>query len=261
MAGTLKTRIDGAVGWLIFSNVERHNAVTYDMWCDMPRVLGEFDSNPAVRVIAVTGDGAKAFVAGADISEFEKRRGSPDASAEYNRASQAGQESLSKTVKPTVAVIRGICFGGGVGLALACDMRIAADDGRFCVPAARLGLGYQYGGIKRLSEVVGPAYAAEIFATARRYNAAEALRMGLVNHVVPATELDAFAAEYLGQITENAPLTVAAAMRAVDEVLKTERDRDVAAVDAMVDRCFASEDYKEGRTAFMEKRKPVFKGR
>jgi enoyl-CoA hydratase len=261
MTGMLKTRVDGAVGWLIFSNPERHNAVTYDMWRDMPRAIREFDSDPAVRVIAVTGDGPKAFVSGADISEFEKRRGSAEASAEYNRASQAGQDALLNTSTPTVAVIRGICFGGGVGLALACDMRISADDGRFCVPAARLGLGYGYSGIKRLIEVVGPAFAAEIFSTARRYGAAEALHMGLVNHVVPVAGLDAFAAEYLGQISDNAPLTVAAAMRAIDEALKPDRERDIRAVDDMVERCFASDDYKEGRTAFMEKRKPVFKGR
>ena len=261
MTGTLKTRTEGAIGWLVFSNPERDNAVTYEMWRDMPRAIHEFDSNPAVRVIAVTGAGDKAFVAGADISEFEHLRGSPEASAEYNHATRAGQDALLNTSTPTVAVIRGICFGGGIGLALSCDMRIAADDARFCVPAARLGLGYAYAGIKRLIEVVGPASTAEIFSTARRYDAAEALRMGLVNHVLPTAGLDAFVAEYLGQIADNAPLTVAAAMRAIDEALKPERERDLLAVEDMVERCFASEDYKEGRTAFMEKRKPAFKGR
>jgi enoyl-CoA hydratase len=261
MPGKLITRTEGPVGWLVFSNPERHNAITYDMWRAMPEAMHKFDTDPNIRVIAVTGDGDKAFVSGADISEFERLRGSADASAEYNRASQAGQEALINTAAPTVAVIRGICFGGGVGLAISCDMRIAADNAKFCIPAARLGLGYYYSGIKRLVDIVGPAYAAEIFATARRYTAAQALQMGLANHVLPTAEFDAFVAEYLGQIGENAPLTIAAAMRAIDEALKPESDRELHAVEDMIKLCFASEDYKEGRTAFMEKRKPAFKGR
>ena len=257
----LITRHAGAVGWLVFSNVERHNAVTYDMWRDMPRAIHEFDTDPAIRVIAVTGDGDKAFISGADISEFERRRASKDATTECNRASQAARDALIGTSTPTVAVVRGICFGGGVGIALACDMRLAADDALFSIPAARLGLGYDYAGVKRLIDIVGPAYTAEIFATARRYGARDALQMGLVNHAVPVAEFDAFVADYLQAIGDNAPLTVAAAMRAIDEALTPERDRDLRAVQDMIDQCFASEDYKEGRTAFMEKRKPLFKGR
>lgn len=259
--GELIARRDGRTGWIAFSNAARHNAMTYDMWCALPEALHTFDSDPEIRVIALTGEGDRAFVSGADISEFEQRRASADASAEYNRAVKAATDALARTVKPTVAVIRGICFGGGMGLAVSCDMRVARDDARFCVPAARLGLGYDYAGIRRLLDVVGPACTAEIFATARRYSAAEALQMKLVNHAVPGAGFEAFVAEYLGQIGGNAPLTIAAAMRAIDEALKPAHDQDLGAVAAMVKACFASEDYIEGRTAFMAKRKPVFNGR
>ncbi len=256
----LKTRREGSIGWIVFSNPDKYNAVTYDMWRALPEALADFDGDPDMRAICLTGDGEKAFVSGADISEFEAKRGSADAAAEYNRASQAAGAALVAARLPTVARIRGICFGGGLGLALSCDMRIAADDARFCVPAARLGLGYPYAGLKRLVDLVGPAYAAEIFATARRYNAAEAAHMHLVNRVVPVADLDAACAETLGAIADNAPLTIEAALAAIDAACKADAERDLDAVQVLFDRCFNSEDYKEGRKAFMEKRKPVFRG-
>ncbi len=256
----LKTRREGSTGWIIFSNLDKYNAVTYDMWRALPEAIADFEADPDMRAIALTGDGEKAFVSGADISEFEAKRGSADAAAEYNRASQAAGAALVAARLPTIARIRGICFGGGLGLALSCDMRVASEDSRFCVPAARLGLGYPYAGIKRLVDLVGPAYAAEIFATARRYSAAEAAHMHLVNRAVPVAELDAACGELLGAIGENAPLTIEAALAAIDEATKADHERDLASVQAKFDRCFASEDYKEGRKAFMEKRKPVFRG-
>ena len=261
MAGQLITRREGTTGVIIFSSVEKHNAVNYAMWTAVPEAVAKFNDDPEIRAILVTGDGDKAFISGADISEFEARRSTADATAEYNRAGDAANVALANSRKPTIAKIRGICFGGGVGVALCCHMRIASDDARFCVPAARLGLGYAYAGLKRLIDVVGPAYAAEIFATARRYPANEALQMGLVNRVAPAADLDRVVGEYLTQIGENAPMTVAAALAAIREAVKPDSERNIAAVQAMVDACFASEDYKEGRRAFTEKRKPVFKGR
>jgi enoyl-CoA hydratase/carnithine racemase len=257
----LKTCREGTTGWIIFSNLDKYNAVTYDMWRALPEALADFDADPDLRSICLTGDGEKAFVSGADISEFEAKRGSADAAAEYNRASQAAGAALVAARLPTIARIRGICFGGGLGLALSCDMRVAADDARFCVPAARLGLGYPYAGLKRLVDLVGPAYAAEIFATARRYSAAEAAHMHLVNRAVPVAELDAACAELLNAIGDNAPLTVEAALAAIDMACMPESERDLDAYQKMFDRCFNSEDYKEGRKAFMEKRKPVFRGR
>jgi enoyl-CoA hydratase len=257
----LKVSRDGTTGWIVFSNLDKHNAMTYEMWRAMPEAIAGFDADPELRAIALTGDGDKAFVSGADISEFEARRGSVEAAAEYNRASQAASDALYRARLPTIACIRGICFGGGLGIALGCDIRIAAEDARFCIPAARLGLGYGYPGLKRLVDVVGPSYAAEIFATARRYDAKEALQMRLVNRIAPVAELNAAVGEYLKAIGDNAPLTVEAALTAIDEIMKPDRERDLAIVQAKVDRCFASEDYKEGRRAFMDKRKPVFKGR
>jgi len=261
MAGELIVKREGHAGWIVFSNVAKHNAVSLGMWRALPDAVRALDDDRDVRVIVVTGDGDRAFISGADISEFAAQRGDESAREEYNAAVDIGYRTLAATLTPTLAAIRGICFGGGIGLALACDMRIAADDARFCLPAARLGLGYGYAGIRRLVDVVGPAYAAEILATARTFNAAEALQMRIVNRVVPAASHADLVAETIGQIAANAPLTVRAAMKAIDEGLKPSTERDLAAVQAMVDACFASDDYKEGRKAFMEKRRPAFRGR
>jgi len=214
-----------------------------------------------VRVIVVSGAGGRAFVSGADISEFKERRASEEAAAAYAKISEGARMRLQETLKPTIAMIRGYCIGGGVGTALACDMRIAGEGSKFGVPAAKLGLGYAYDGIKRLVDLVGPAHAREIFFTARQFTAEEALRMGLVNQVVPDGELETYVNNYCDMISANAPLTVRSAKVNIREALKDESARDLALCKRLVDECFASGDYTEGRTAFMEKRKPVFKGR
>jgi enoyl-CoA hydratase/carnithine racemase len=252
---------DGAIGRLIFNNPARHNAVSLEMWEGVARIVDDFERDDAIRVIVVSGAGGRAFVSGADISEFKERRASEEAAAAYAKISEGARLRLQETLKPTVAMISGYCIGGGVGTALACDMRIAAEGAKFGIPAARLGLGYAYDGIKRLVDLVGPAYAREIFFTARQFSAEEALRMGLVNQVVPAAELAAYVDNYCAMIAANAPLTVHAAKIAIREALKDEAARDLALCKRLVDECFASTDYAEGRTAFMEKRKPVFAGR
>jgi enoyl-CoA hydratase/carnithine racemase len=261
MAGQLIVKRDGRVAWIVFSNVAKHNAVTYDMWRALPLTLRELDADPEVRVIIVTGDGEKAFISGADLSQFASHRGSESAREAYNEAVEAGYRAMAAPLTPTIAAIRGICYGGGLGLALACHMRICAEDARFCIPAARVGLGYTYVGIKRLVDVVGPAYAAEIMSTARAFDATEALRMGAVNRVVPSIELSAAIIETARQIAAGAPLTIRAAIKAIHEALKPSPERDVDAVQAMTQACYASEDYLEGQRAFAEKRKPVFQGR
>jgi enoyl-CoA hydratase/carnithine racemase len=252
---------DGAVGHLIFNNPARHNAVSLEMWEGVGRIIDDFEKDDAVRVIVVSGAGGRAFVSGADISEFKERRASEEAAAAYARISEGARQRLQETLKPTIAMIRGYCIGGGVGTALACDLRIAAEGSKFGIPAAKLGLGYAYDGIKKLVDLVGPAYAREIFYTARQFTAEEALGMGLVNRVVPADAIEAQVAECCAMIAGNAPLTVRAAKVAIREALKDESVRDLELCKRLVDECFASQDYAEGRTAFMEKRRPVFNGR
>ena len=189
MAELLKRR-EGAVGWIIFSNPARYNAMTFDMWRALPEALAAFDADPAVRVVVLAGDGDKAFVSGADISQFEQTRASEDARTEYNRVVEAAYLAPVLAAKPVVAKIRGICMGGGLGLAAACDVRVAADDAVFRMPAARLGLGYSFGGMRRFVQVLGAANTADIFFSARKFDAKDALRMGFVGRVVAAAELD-----------------------------------------------------------------------
>ena len=256
----LIVRREGQVGWILFSNPAKFNAMSFDMWAALPKQLAEFEADGSVRAIVLAGDGEKAFVSGADISQFEKQRGTADAQAVYNRAVDEAYQAPMRCSKPVIAAIRGVCMGGGLGLAAGCDMRIAADDGRFRMPAARMGLGYGFSGVKRFVTLIGAENAADIFFTARTFDSAEAQRMGFVSRVVPAAELHKAAQALAESIAENAPLTVSAAKRAIVESLKDAGDRDMDAVNEAVARCFASADFKEGRTAFMEKRKPQFKG-
>ncbi|MFN7087939.1 MAG: enoyl-CoA hydratase [Burkholderiales bacterium] len=257
----LIARKEGAIGWIVFNNPARHNAVSFEMWQALPVALDGFARDPEVRVIILRGAGEKAFVAGADISQFKEKRSGEEAVRVYNAAADAAAQALQECPKPTIAMIRGYCIGGGTAIAVNCDIRIAAEDARFGVPAGKLGLGYRFTGIKRLADVVGPAFTAEIFYTARQFSAQEASQMNLVNRLVPVAELERYTLDYANTIAGNAPLTLAAIKRALIEYLKDPEKRDLALCQKMVEDCYRSEDYKEGQTAFMEKRKPVFKGR
>jgi len=253
-------RKDGAIGWMIFNNPERRNAVSLEMWRAIPDVLAAFEADPEVRVVVFTGAGERAFVSGADISQFEAERSDSTAEARYSSASAAASAAMAGLSKPSIAMIRGYCIGGGLAVALTCDIRICAEDARFAIPAARLGLGYGFGGVKALIDVVGPAIAKEILFTARHFTAEEALRVGLVNRAVEAEALEGVVRNYAAMIAANAPLTLRAAKLAAREALRDPEKRRLAEVEAAVAACFDSADFREGRTAFMEKRSPAFRG-
>jgi len=254
------SRKDGRIGYVIFNNPERHNAVSLDMWAATSRILEDFAKDDDVRVVVITGAGGKAFVSGADISKFESERATLDATKHYNATVEKAYSGIQDFPKPTIAMIRGYCIGGGLGLAVCCDLRICSDNSRFAVPAAKLGLGYSYAGLRRLTDIVGPAFTREIFFTARQFDASEALAMGLINRVVPAEKLEAYVKDYTDTISNNAPLTVNSVKFIANQTAVDPDKRELARCADLVKGCFASKDFVEGRRAFMEKRKPAFTG-
>lgn len=251
----------GPIAEIIFNNPARHNAVSLEMWERMTALLGAFAADPDIRALVVSGAGGKSFVSGADISKFEKDRSTPEGVAHYNAVSGKAYVALYNFPKPTIAKIQGYCIGGGMNVASCCDVRIATAGSKFGIPAARLGLGYGYEGVRRLAEIIGLAKAMELYFTARQFTAPEAEAFGFVNQMVAEDGLDAAVNTMTGQIAENAPLTIATIKAVARELGRPSADRDLAKLDRMVAACFASEDYTEGRRAFMEKRKPAFKGR
>ncbi len=252
--------VSGALARITISQPAKMNAMAFHMWQALPDLVAQAVADANVRAIVLEGDGEKAFCAGADISQFGEQRSDPDAVAAYDRAVAEGMSALAQAAKPTIAVIRGICFGGGFGLALACDIRLARADARFRVPAARLGLGYGFEGVSLLARKLGPDATADILISARILDAAEAERLGVVTKVWSADSFADDCGAYLDSVASNAPLTLMAAKAALVELAKPEAARDAAAVSRLVTACFASADYKEGQAAFKEKRTPQFRG-
>lgn len=257
----VKTWLDGTTLHIRFNNPARHNALSVDMWEAVPPLLRVAGEDDRVRLVVFSGEGEKAFVSGADISQFADMRAAKEAVKRYEAMAEESLMSIHDFPKPTLALIRGYCIGGGVNVAISCDIRIAASNSVLSIPAARLGLGYRYSAMKNLVDLVGPGVAKDLFFTARRIDGDEAQRLGLVNRSCPAGALDALLAEYTTAMAENAPLTIQAAKAITREILKPSPDLDMGLCTGLIQGCFQSADYAEGRTAFMEKRKPVFNGR
>jgi len=256
----LEAQIEGAVGWLTFNNPARRNAMKLEMQRGLIDALEAFDAHEQVRVVIMRGAGHEAFVSGADISEFDELRVSPEARERYDATVDAAAQAFERFSKPLVAMIQGYCMGWGVATALQADLRICADNAVFAIPAARLGVGFGYPGLAKLVHVVGPTAAADILLTARRFDASEAAQIGLVNQVVAVDQLSSATQSMVDRIADNAPLTLQAAKAGIRATLDAD-PAAIAAVDQLVEVCFRSDDYQEGRRAFLEKRSPQFRGR
>ena len=259
--GKILGTVAGGVGTITFNQPEKRNAMSVEMWDGMTALLDAWAEDGAVRVVVLTGAGDKAFVSGADISQFGQSRSNAEAQKEYDKLTGSGRAKLASFPKPVIARIQGFCLGGGLGIAMQADLRIAADDAQFGIPAAKLGIAYSFSMVSRLTALVGPAEARMMLFTGDRIDAAEALRLKLVNRVVPAADLSPTVDALARTIAGNAPLSTAGMKLISNNVLLDPAQRDMPAVDAAVARCFDSADYTEGRTAFMEKRKPNFQGR
>lgn len=258
---TLRVEKRGAIGWIVFDQPARHNAINGAMWRGIAPAMAAFDADPEVRCVAFRGAGNEAFSAGADISEFESTRAARASVDEYDKLLDQVLHAIQGSPKPSVAMIFGYCLGGGVEIALACDLRYCAASAQFGIPAAKLGLAYNVEGHKRLLETVGHARAREMMFLGRRYDAEETLAMGLVHRVLPDGELEGFVDKTLLDLSENAPLSIANSKTIIEEYVKSAGAPDAARMRAAIERCTRSDDYREGRRAFMEKRKPHFKGR
>jgi enoyl-CoA hydratase/carnithine racemase len=259
--GRLTVEKRGAVGWIVFDHPERRNAINGAMWRGIPPAMAQLDADPEVRCVAFRGAGSEAFAAGADISEFEKNRAERASVAKYDDLLDRVLHSIQDSRKPSVAMIHGFCMGGGVEVALACDLRYCGQSAQFGIPAAKLGIAYNIEGHKRLIETVGHARAREIMFLGRRYSADEAFAMGLVNAVFPDARLEGAVNGIIEKLVENAPLSIANSKTIIEEFVKSSGAPDAGLMRSAMERCAKSADYEEGRKAFMEKRKPQFKGR
>jgi enoyl-CoA hydratase/carnithine racemase len=255
--GAIQVTQDQHISVVTIDDAERYNAMSLSMWIDLKQAFDKIEGDAQVRAVILRGAGEKAFVSGANISEFETQRNSEASVAHYNQSVAQAQEAITRCKVPVIAAISGICYGGGLGLALSCDLRYASPASKFRMPAARLGLGYGYKGMRSIVQNLGPTAAAEAFYTAKVYGALEAAHMGIVNAV--HDNVFQHCAEIALQISQNAPLTVQAAKQAMLCIADGDTSQ-ISRIDQAVDTCFKSSDYAEGRKAFAEKRLPKFTG-
>ncbi len=261
MSGQVQVVKEPPIGWVVFDHPQRRNALSVSMWEAIPAAAEAVASDPAIRVVILRGAGEASFVSGADISQFEETRRGGSTALAYEELTDRAFGALSQIEKPVVAMIHGFCIGGGLAVALTADLRIGAEDALLAIPAAKLGLGYGADGIAKLVSLIGPARAKEVLFTARRFGAADALRMGLLNQVHPKPELESRVRELALEIAANAPLTLRSVKLVVRSLAQDPGQRDVAAIESSIRACFESEDYREGVRAFLEKRSPRFQGR
>ncbi len=261
MEDKILQRRDGPIAHIIFNQPKKRNAVSLDMWKTVSNALEKLKKDKTVRVLILSGAGGKAFVSGADISKFGSERSSKQAVIKYNEMTKKVYDGVANFPKPTIAQIDGFCIGGGVGLAASCDIRYCAISSQFAIPAAKLGLGYEYEGINKLVKLIGPAFTKEIFYTARRFSANEMASMGFINKILVDKDLSSYCLEIAKIIASNAPLTIEATKFITNQCALEETEKDLNACNDKVMSCFESSDYIEGRTAFLEKRTPDFKGK
>lgn len=259
-SGKMLAAARDGVGLITFNQPEKRNAMSVEMWDGLAAILDAWEQAPDVHVVVLAGAGDKAFVSGADISQFGRSRSNAEAQREYDRLTGAGRAKLAAFRKPVIARIQGFCLGGGLGIAMQADIRIAAEGSAFGIPAAKLGIAYGFDMVRRLVSLVGPAHAATLLFAGERIDAHEAARIGLVNQVVAPAALEDTVAALARGIAANAPLSITGMKLILGQATLDPADRDMGAVARAVAACFDSADYTEGRTAFMEKRKPVFRG-
>src|SRR5215510_13585285 len=252
---------EGQIATVVFNRPATRNAISLAMWTEIARVTEGLDKDDSVRAVVYRGAGTVAFASGADISEFKEQRKDTESAFRYNAQTAAAYTTIRECSKPTVAMIFGFCVGGAMAVAMACDLRFAAEGSKFGIPAARLSIIYGADSVGQLVDLVGPAYAKDILYSARTVDDREALHMGFIQRLLPAADLEAYTYEYLRTVADNAPLSVQGAKVTVDGYLAGPGDEHEERLRALALKTFESDDYKEGTRAFLEKRPPRFQGR